>query len=321
VHQIGHSSGVLPPDAIHLEYSAPSGCPSEAEFAWQVRARIRQDAAPARKYAVVLTVEGPRARGTLRVEEQSRNTVREISGASCDEIAEGLALILALVIDPGARTDPARELPPPPPPERAPEPKCPPMPTPVRVVDEPRLRTPRSTGGFSIDAGASFVARSALASATAGAGDVFLEGGIDRPGSFSPRLRLAFEYAKSSPEVESAGTAQFSWMLGIVQACHVQEVLERRVAFPLCAGLEWGRVEASGSDTPDAQSQKQTWLALDADVGIRWFPWNSPIFVGVDAGLQVPLRRARFYFTPSTTVHTTPRVAPFVGLGAGVRLF
>src|SRR5262249_9212923 len=91
---------VLPADAIHIEYSAPAGCPSEAEFAWQVRARVRQVGAPARKYAVVLTVDGTRARGTLRVEEETRTTVRDISGATCDEIAEGLALIMALVIDP-----------------------------------------------------------------------------------------------------------------------------------------------------------------------------------------------------------------------------
>jgi hypothetical protein len=315
---------VLPADSIHIEYSAPGGCPSEAAFSWQVRARVRQDAAPARKYAVVLTVDGSRARGTLRVEEESRNTVREISGASCDEIAEGLALILALVIDPGARTEPARELPPPPP-ERLAEPK--PSPVGPAMISNggqdvaPLQRNPRPAQRLSVAAGGWAVARSATAPGTTPAGDVFLEGGLDRPGGFSPHLRLTLEYAQSSPVVDAAGTAQFSWIVGMLQACHAEQVLDRTLTVPICAGLEWGRVEASGSDTLDARTQRQTWLSVDAAVGLRWFPWNAPIFVDVEGGLQVPLHRARFYFSPGTTVHTTPKAAPFVGLGAGIELF
>jgi hypothetical protein len=315
---------VLPVDAIHIEYSAPAGCPSEAAFAWQVRARVRQDAAPQRRYAVVLTVDGSRARGTLRVEEENRSTVREISGSSCDEIAEGLALVLALVIDPGARTEPAQDLPSPPPLERAPDAKPSAAPSAVTsgVPDTaPKLRTARSSGRVSIDAGAFVVAKSALAPGTTAAGDVLVEGGVDRHGGFSPHVRLAFEYARSSPVTESAGTAQFSWMMGIVQACHAEQVLDRTLVVPVCAGFEWGRVQASGSDTVDARTETQTWLSLDATAGVRWFPWNAPIFVDVEGGLEVPLRRARFYFAPDTTVHSTPKVAQFVGLGAGFRLF
>jgi hypothetical protein len=321
----GTLTAVIPADAIHIEYTAPAGCPSEAAFAWQVHARVRQVPAPARKYVVVLAVDGARARGTLRVEEESRSTVREISGTSCDEIAEGLALVLALVIDPGARTDPARDLPPQPPPERPLEPKPPtlvPAPLPNGASDAPlRPRPAVPPARLSISAGGSAVARSGPAPGTATAGDVFLEGGLDRRGGISPHLKLGFEYAKSSPFVESVGTAQFTWMIGMARACHAEQVLERTLVVPICAGLEWGRVEASGSETPDARTQKQTWLSLDASVGLRWFPWNAPLFVDVEGGLEVPLRRARFYFEPGITVHTTPRVAQFVGLGAGLRLF
>jgi hypothetical protein len=183
----------------------------------------------------------------------------------------------------------------------------------------PRPRAPSARA--TLAAGAAAVARSGPAPGTATAGDVFLEGGIDRRGGPSPHLRLAFEYAKSSPVVESVGTANFSWMIGMLQACHAEQVLERTLAVPLCAGFEWGRVEASGSQTEDARTQTQTWLALDLSVGLRWFPWSAPIFVGVDGGLEVPLRRARFYFEPGISVHTTPRAAQFVGLGAGLRLF
>jgi hypothetical protein len=260
----------------------------------------------------------------LRVEEDGRTSVRDISGTTCDEIAEGLALILALVIDPGARTEPLRDLPSPPQ-ERSPEPKTV-MPLPPRIpnveVNDAVLTHPRpATWRPAIDLAAGVVARGAVAPGTTTSGRFYAEGGLDRRAAFSPHLRLSFEYAKSSSVVESAGTARFIWLTGMAQACHAEQVLERTLAVPMCAGFEWGRLQASGSDAPNAQTQTQTWLAMDASLGLRWFPGRGPIFVDFEAGLQVPLRRARFYFTPNTTAYTTPRLAHFVGLGAGVRLF
>jgi len=260
----------------------------------------------------------------LRVEEETRTSVRELAGTTCDEIAEGLALILALVVDPGARTEPARDLPPQPSPERAPEPKPPaPLVPPVLNPGSDLLPTPRRAPlGWrpSLNAGADAVMRSSLAPGTTTAGQGFLEVGLDRRDALSPHLRVGFEYAKSSPLVESAGTAQFSWMIGVTEVCHAEQVLER-LTVPICAGVAWGRLEAAGSATTNAQTQTQTWLSVDADVGLRWFPWSAPVFVDVDGGVQVPLKRAHFFFEPGTTVYTTPRVAPFVGIGAGVRIF
>jgi len=314
---------MLPADGIHVEYRAPAGCPSEAAFTWQVRARVRQVSAPLRRYAVVITVDGPRARGTLRVEEETRTSVRELAGATCDEIAEGLALILALVVDPGARTEPARDLPLQPSPEKTPEPK-PALPLAASVLNpgsdvSPQPRSAPLVWRPSLNAGADAVMRSALAPGTTTAGRGFLEMGLDRRAALSPHLRVGLEYAKSSPLVDSAGTAQFSWLIGVTEVCHAEQVLER-LTVPICAGVAWGRLEATGSATTNAQTQTQTWLSLDADVGLRWSPWSVPIFVDVEGGIQVPLNRARFYFEPGTTVYTTPRVAPFVGLGAGVRI-
>jgi hypothetical protein len=315
---------VLPADGIHIEYVAPASCPSESAFGWQVRARVHQVIAPARKYAVTLSVEGAHARGTLRVEEESRTSVRDISGTSCDEIAEGLALILALVIDPGARTERARDLPPPPT-ERAPEPKTvislpPPLPNAGAEATSP-ARVEATSWRPSLELAAGAVARGAIAPGTATSGRFYAEGGLDRPGAASPHLRLSFEYAQSSTAVESAGTARFTWIAGTLQACHAAQVLERTLSVPICVGFELGRLEASGSNAPNAQTQRQAWIALDAELGLRWFPWSAPIFVDFEGGLQLPLERARFFFVPNTTVYTTPRVAQFVGAGAGVRLF
>jgi hypothetical protein len=316
---------VLSADNIHIEYSAPAACPSEAAFVWQVRARVNQMSAPARKYAVVMTVDSARARGTLRVEDENRSTVRELSGTSCDEIAEGLALILALVIDPGARTDRARDLPPPPAPSERPAVK----PRAVLVGPVPDAASDASAAPARIAAisrpavhlGGGVFARGAVAPGTTTSGRLFVEGGWDRPVALSPHLRVGLEYAKSSTAVDSVGTAQFSWMVGVVEVCHSQHVVERTLSVPICAGIEWGRVVASGSEAPDARTQTHGWLSIDMDVGLRWFPWSVPLFVDVEGGLQFPLQRARFYFTPNTTVHTTPWMSHFVGLGAGIKVF
>ena len=315
---------MLPANDIHIEYSAPAACPSEAAFVWQVRARVNHMSAPARKYAVDMSVDGARARGILRIEDEHRSMVRELSGTSCDEIAEGLALILALVIDPGARTESARDLPPPPPPERPAVKTRAVVVTPVSAAladsSAALARTP-ATSRAVVHLGGGVLARGAIAPGTITSGRLFAEGGWDRSTALSPHLRVGFEYAKSSSVIESVGTAQFSWMVGIVEACHSQHVLDRTLSVPICAGIEWGRLVASGSEAPDAQTQTHGWLSFDTDIGLRWFPWNVPIFVDVEGGLQFPLRRARFYFTPNTTVHTTPWVSHFVGLGAGAKIF
>jgi hypothetical protein len=280
---------------------------------------------PARKYVVTLSVDGAHPHGTLRVEEENRTSVREISGTSCDEIAEGLALILALVIDPGARTERARDLPSPPPQERAPEPKpviSLPAPIASTAADATSpLRVAPPPWHPSLDLAAGAVARGAIAPGTATSGRFYADGGFDRRAAVSPHLRLSFEYSRSSSAVESVGTARFTWIAAMAQACHAEQVLERTLSVPICAGFEWGRIEASGSDAPNAQTQRQTWIALDAELGLRWFPWSAPVFVDFEAGLQFPLKRARFYFAPNTTVYTTPRLAQFVGVGAGARIF
>ena len=87
----------LPADAIPTVYSAPASCPSEATFLRQVRSRIHEVHGLATQYDVVLSADGRQVRGILRVHEGERETVRELAGATCDEVAEGLSLIMALL--------------------------------------------------------------------------------------------------------------------------------------------------------------------------------------------------------------------------------
>ena len=119
----------LPADAIPTAYSAPASCPSEATFLRQVRSRIHEVHSLANQYDIVLSAEGRRVRGVLRVHEGDRETVRELAGARATRWPKGLSLIMALLIDPGANTAPAKDLPPPEtPPPAPPEPVAKPPP-------------------------------------------------------------------------------------------------------------------------------------------------------------------------------------------------
>jgi hypothetical protein len=84
----------LPADGIQITYAAPAGCPSDATFLWQVRSRIHEVHALATRYEIVLSSDARQVRGVLRVQEENRETVRDLAGASCGEVAEGLALSL-----------------------------------------------------------------------------------------------------------------------------------------------------------------------------------------------------------------------------------
>src|SRR5258708_11352388 len=197
-------------DNIQITYAAPAGCPSDATFLWQVRSRIHEVHALAAHYEVVLSSEGRQMRGVLRVEEENREAVRELAGASCDEVAEGLALIMALLIDPGASTAPARDLPPatPPPVEEAPPRPAPPVAlrVPSDTAVAPHPPPPRSRHA-SIEAGGTLFLRDAIAPGLNVSGRIFLAAEMVGTGFVPAQLPLAFELCGSRPSLRTGRRA------------------------------------------------------------------------------------------------------------------
>jgi hypothetical protein len=320
----------LPADAIHITYTAPAGCPSDAAFLWQVRSRVREVHALATRYEIVVTSDARQVRGVLRVQEESRETVRHLTGASCEEVAEGLALIMALLIDPGASTAPARDLPPATPPASR-EPVQPPKLPPPEGLPEPSDTavalhpspppSPPPSRHVSLEAGGVLFLRNAIAPGVNASGGPFVETEILGSGLVSPRLRMSVEFGSSQPVFVGDGRADFSWTTGILDSCAVVQLVRSRLALPLCVGLDFGRIVATGSHVPDPQTERKAWLSIDTTARVDWSPADGSWFLELDAGAQTPLYRARFYFSPSTTLYTTPKVAAFAGIGVGLRLF
>jgi hypothetical protein len=107
-------------EPIRVRFEAPAGCPGEAAFLDQVRARtararVAAAGEKARTFAVRLTQEGRSIHGRLAIEESSAQTeLREITAERCAEVVSALALVAALAVDPHASTAPPARLPTPP---------------------------------------------------------------------------------------------------------------------------------------------------------------------------------------------------------------
>ena len=109
---IAAASADEPLEPIVLRYEAEAGCPDAAEFGGEVRgrasrARLADPGERARTFTVRITRAGRTFRGPLEVRETAGDSsARDVSGASCAEVASALALVTALAIDPQAATAP-----------------------------------------------------------------------------------------------------------------------------------------------------------------------------------------------------------------------
>ncbi|HLK35581.1 MAG TPA: hypothetical protein VKU41_02435, partial [Polyangiaceae bacterium] len=139
-------------ETIQLGYQASSGCPDQAAFVARVRARTARAALVApgtgpgdvRAFDVEVAAGDPaRGRLTLRGPHHAEGT-RRVQAATCDEVVDALALVVALAIDPRApvipATPPTTTAPGPdssPPPAANPAPPTPPAAAPVAVESNP----------------------------------------------------------------------------------------------------------------------------------------------------------------------------------------
>ncbi len=111
------SASAADTEPIRVRFEAPDGCPGEAAFLDQVRARtakarVAAAGEKARTFTVRLAQEGGSIRGRLAIDESAAQTeIREVTGERCAEVISALALITALAVDPQASTAPPARLP------------------------------------------------------------------------------------------------------------------------------------------------------------------------------------------------------------------
>ncbi len=94
---------------VELDYEAPAACPTDAAFRSEVRARIAERptaAIDARRFrARIVESQGGTYLGTLETADPP--SVREVSGASCEEVVRALVVFVALAVSPPASEEPS----------------------------------------------------------------------------------------------------------------------------------------------------------------------------------------------------------------------
>jgi hypothetical protein len=282
---------------VHIEYRAPSACPTERWVLGRIlgrtdRFRRVEGGLPGRIFSIDITQSGSSYSGTLEITEtvpEPRSTARRIEATTCEDVADGLALIAALTIDPKARV----EAPPEGPPQAVPPPskERPPAPNPATPPRPPRSKSPSVP---YLRLGAGFVGVSGVAPALLYGGEGFVEvGRANEKRWFSPALFLAFRYARHDSIVFAEGTAQFRLSTFAAGLCPLRAPIPT-VGLSLCATGEVGWLDAEGSQAPNPQHSRRAWAALGSLLRAS----VSAHRIGVEAsiGAEAPLRRDRFLF-------------------------
>jgi hypothetical protein len=293
-------------EPIRLAYRASEGCPNEASFIARIRARtararIAQVGEAARTFTVVVEAGRPSSgRVTVQGNDQTDAT-RRVQADTCSDVADALALVVALAIEPPAT---------PPPPaasSAAPVPSASMAPSPLS-----------ERGGFF--AGGDFaIATGVTPNALLGGSPYF--GWRARRGSlFEPSVRVAFLRVGSGPLPAEGGTADFTWTVGRLDACPIAwPHTEIRVVE--CVRVEAGALEVAAGHVPAPLPQLRPWLAVGPVVRAEWsfLRWA---FADLEAGLLVRVLQDHFYFsTLDQSVYQVPPVGVTAGVGVGIHFF
>jgi hypothetical protein len=299
--------------AVVVRWSAPSGCPDEES----VRARVAALAGP----GAGLDAEGSMtaAAGGYRVVLRVRNGEavgqRELEGASCGELAQSAALVLALSATVEAQTPatgvaadgaPPRAVAPPPPVV------APPVLAPAAVLASPAARSsapaeaPRRARASWVQL-APVVAFDVgtLPSASIGGGlAIFVTPGH----GIALGLKGAVWAGQSGTLAENnAQGANFKLVTADADGCYA--VIHSPIELAPCAVVEVGHLSASGFQTTFAvPTATATWFALGLGARVRW-ELNRTFALGLEVEGVVPTQPQSFYIAAAGTVHVTAPVA------------
>jgi hypothetical protein len=336
-------------EPIRLDYRASSGCPDEAGFLARIRARTVQARAAlpgehARTFIVTLETGASPWGQVAVVGADGPPHPRRVEAGTCGEVADALALVVALAVDPRslpgsaeaaggdqpqttatAAPTPAAtataEPPVPPPQQAALRPTRPaeaePRP-PVTPVERPSPTVSSGVGALSIGAD---VSMSTGASPHVLASVSPFVGLRTRTRSvFEPSARLAFFRAGTPPLAAAGADAAFTWTVGRVDLCPF-DLGRSAIQVATCVRAEAGELDVAASHITPALTKRRVWFAAGPLVRAEWsfYRWG---FLDLELGALFRVTNDRFYFvpdSPSSTVYQVPLVGVSAGTGLGVR--
>jgi hypothetical protein len=305
---------------LDLDYAGDASCPDLAAFSALTQAKL--EAAGSTK------VSSNRPRALVRLHAEDAGFVgqlelnrpdagvysREVRGASCEEVANAVAFVLALALtaqDPPAQ--PAWEPPSPPVPLATPAPT-----PPLRSEHALKREPPQRSTAWGFGAGAQLGVRTGLGPTWTAVGAAFVE--VRRPSTtpFTLTLRGSFADAQTITRIDRSGTTDLHWWAGRLEVCPVQVSLLAPLSLLPCVGGHVGVLTAAGRPrTGQGHQPSKLWVDAVATLRLelRLVSWLS---IQAQGEVLRPVTRYQFTFddpNPVTTVYQVPALAAASLLG------
>jgi hypothetical protein len=319
-------------EPVRLEFQAEPTCPDAAAFLGAVlgrtpRIRAAEQREQARTFHVTIArTDDGRVTGDFSVidpdDPSHASSKRTITGESCAEVFDALALFAAMSVDPQAGTSnvsvvtepvAAAQLTP-----AVAMPGAPTLRGPDRrhVADPPVTGTTRTSGLAGVHVGAM--------DAGAASGlllvEPFVELRLQQVGArglvAAPALRLSFSSTGADTARVPEGLARLHWTTFRLDGCPIELRVGRAFSARPCLAASEGALSATGI-IANPGTQRLFWSTLG---GVIRAEWNLPALLVLEAnvGVDAPLRRDRLYFEPSTPVYRAPAAMPRASLGVGL---
>ncbi len=349
------SASAEPRERIHFDYSADPTCPSFDAFVEQVRVytsrwRLAEPEEEARSLHVTFAVSRAGTVGTLEIaspEQSAPRASRTIEGPDCATAARGMAVAVAVAIDPAAilagpgraaerdLTDelaeaevpaeateatpieprPSRPAPSSSAPRRGPSPSSRrpvgPRESAARFAIEARLEVTSAVVAGLLPGALASIEVDPLAPADSSAPPRL-------PRWLRPTLALGIRQSLSWELERSTVATSFLWTAGVVRLCPVRLGVTDQLDITPCLESDVGVLTAEARGSADARRTSRLWLDVGVAARVTW-TLSPAFYVGASAGLVAPLSRNRFELGTGALISRAPPVGGTLGAAFGWR--
>jgi hypothetical protein len=296
-------------------YRVPPGCAPADAFSAQIAARTPLFRSGDVSVNVEVESRADGVHGHVSIARGARDTEREIAGASCDEVVEALALIVAISLDPNANIGPLPNARPVAPGPVAPGPVAP---GPERLHAPAREPAHVSPQRWRLEPGFGFDAEGALAPRLALGPRLFLRLARSDPGALVSSLAVsAARLGSGSIHTGPEELAAFTLVALRFEACSFG-FASGALRLEPCLVAEGGSVAAAGTHPRGSRTAAVGWAAGGA-LGRASFDVLNALSVQAAAGAVFPLSRYRFGFVGEPPVYETASAGFLLGLGFAVK--
>jgi hypothetical protein len=304
----GEALANVPVPVVRFEYHAGPECPRELDFVANLRGKAAFDVdgsgeRASRTFTVTLSKRPDARPSSYRGELLLRTpsgapSIREVTGVNCIEVAEAIAVVIAIELSPEQR-EPAK-----PAPHASPEGT-------KSMSSPPRWQWAGAAGGgftgaladrVSAEARLSFVLRR---NATA---------------LLSPEFRAGFVYADGRRVENEAGVIELRLFGVTFEGCPMRARLWQRLSLEPCAKVLLAVRAATGGppSNPTAESNTGSWIDIGGLLRAL-YDISDTAWIEISAEGFAPLVRDRFHtFAPGIAVFGVPGAGARGAFGLGI---